>query len=193
MAEKGKIYDQMPGESTPAFEAFCAYRNMGPERSLLKLSQTMHKTKSTLDDWSRINGWQRRIEAWNTDRDKVDRKARRQAIQKMADRHAGIAVKFQEKVLLRLKTLDVNTLAPSDLIRMFEVSAKVERESRRFGTHDMAEQTAAVADIAETIGVVADKADQKDLAIARTKRKGRLDLAEAIRGESLADIFSVDG
>lgn len=192
MADKRKIYDQQPGESTPAFEAFCAYRDLGPERSMVKLSDKLQKSKSTLEDWSRVNGWQTRIAAYNTAMDKVDRKKRRLAIQKMADRHSRIAAMFQEKVILRLQDLDVNTLSPSDLIRMFEVSAKVERESRRFGTHDVAENTAHIAEMAEAVGVPVPTEDADAVALARQKRRGRLDLADAIRGESLADILGAE-
>ncbi|RYF12884.1 MAG: hypothetical protein EOO40_00100 [Deltaproteobacteria bacterium] len=192
MADKRKLYDQQPGESTPAFEAFCAYRDLGPERSIAKASHKLQKSKSTLEDWARVNGWQTRIAAYNTAADRADRKVRRQAIQKMADRHSMIAAMFQEKVILRLHALDVNTLSPSDLIRMFEVSAKVERESRRFGTHDVAEATAQVAEMAEAVGVPVPKEDADAVALVRQKRRGRLDLADAIRGESLADILGTE-
>lgn len=192
MAEKRKLYDQQPGESAFAYEAFCAYRDMGRERSLSKLSDKLQKSKSVLEDWSRTNGWRTRIEAYNTAQDRLDRKKRRQAIQKMADRHSSIAAMFQEKVINRLKTLDVSTLSPADLIRMFEVSAKVERESRRFGTHDVAEATVNIADMAQAVGVPVPQADAQALDVARDKKKSRLDLADAIRGESLADILGAD-
>lgn len=183
MRERPKLWEQQPGESSRAFEAFCAYRDLGEQRSLAKAADKLQKSRSMVEDWSRINGWTTRVAAYNTHQDRQHRKARRAEIMKMAERHAQIAALFQAKVIQGIQKLDANALQPADLIRFFEVSARVERESRRFGTHDVAQAAQDIEQLAEVVGVAPAQP-------APGKKADKLNLADAIRGDSLSAIWS---
>ena len=80
------LWEQQPGESAKAFEAFAAYRDMGAERSLRKLTQQLHKNLTTIRDWSVKWNWQERVRAYDRE---LDRQAREQAVRsvrQMTDR-----------------------------------------------------------------------------------------------------------
>ena len=43
-----KPWERQKGESEKAYEAFAAYRDMGPERSITKVSQSLNKTRTLI-------------------------------------------------------------------------------------------------------------------------------------------------
>jgi hypothetical protein len=192
MRDDNKVWEQQRGESQPAYDAFCRYRDLGDARSLKSVANTIGKSHSLVEDWNRVNNWQARVRAYNTHLDRVDRKERRADMLKMARRHAQIAAMFQEKVIKRLRALDPAGLEPSDLIRFFDISAKVERESRRFGTHDIAAASDKIGELAMEAGVGLTPNEAKAVSRAR-KGAAKLNLADAIRGETLAEIWEDDG
>jgi hypothetical protein len=63
------IYDRLPGETPKAFEAFCAYRDLGPTRSLQKAADGLDKSMKLLGRWSSQHNWQERVAAWDGDQD----------------------------------------------------------------------------------------------------------------------------
>ncbi|MBC7340903.1 MAG: hypothetical protein H5U02_00355 [Clostridia bacterium] len=125
-----ELWERQKGESRKAYQAFCAYRDMGPARSLAKVSQQLRKSKVLLQRWSVRWSWVARAEAWDDELDRRAREAQEQARLEMVDRHARAAVAFQQRVLERLAELDPSELSPGDLVKWFDVAVKVERLSR---------------------------------------------------------------
>ena len=67
---KPKPYDRQPSETDKSWAAFCAYRDMGRERSLEKLKQNRAKTGgsntySTLTNWSSKYAWVKRCSVFD--------------------------------------------------------------------------------------------------------------------------------
>jgi hypothetical protein len=122
-----ELWEKQRGESRQAFQAFAIYRDMGPERSYAKTAQRLGKSKKLMDDWGRKWSWQVRVEAWDQELDQKARDEQIRALADMNDRHAKQARLFQSKALQRLNMLQIDELSPSDLIKFFEVAAKVER------------------------------------------------------------------
>src|SRR4051794_14613864 len=52
-----KPYERQPGEPSVAFGAFVVYRDLGPERSLQKVSQKYAKGIPILKRWSALHRW----------------------------------------------------------------------------------------------------------------------------------------
>lgn len=125
-----KPWERQRGESQKAFEAFTVYRDMGAERSLMKVVQKLNKSLQLLGRWSSKWNWVERVRLYDAELDRQYRLEQEEERRKMAERHAKQAMMFQNKILERLRTIDPNRLSPSDLIKWFDVAVKVERLSR---------------------------------------------------------------
>lgn len=65
--------NRIDGEGQKAFEAFCAYRDLGPTRSLARVAQELAKSRTIVARWSAEYAWVERAAAWD---DYADRQAR---------------------------------------------------------------------------------------------------------------------
>lgn len=153
-------WEQQPGESAKAFEAFAIYRDMGVERSLRKLTQQLHKNLTTIRDWSVKWNWQERVRAYDRD---LDRQAHAQAVREvrsMTNRHIRIAMQLQAKALQALEQLDVTTLSPKMQLAFLAKATEIERMNRlsAAGMDDSGQQR----DSAEGIEVVIEGEDDAD-------------------------------
>jgi hypothetical protein len=125
-------WEQQPGESSRAFGAFCAYRDLGPRRSLRAAAQAFYGRAAAalerqLDKWSRAFGWVERAGAWDRHLDAEARRAQEQARRDMAERQAREARALQAKAVERLRTLRPEELGPADVLRFFVEATKLER------------------------------------------------------------------
>jgi len=127
-----ELWERQPGESTKAYAAFCAYRDLGPERSIEKAGQMLDKPRSKkwLGEWSSKYHWVERARAYDDYIEMKKRVEHEQAILEMAERQARIAMAFQEKIIERLQSIDPAELTPTELARWFDVAAKIERLNR---------------------------------------------------------------
>lgn len=128
--EPEALWEQQPGESAKAFEAFAAYRDMGAERSLRKLTQQLHKNLTTIRDWSVKWNWQERVRAYDRE---LDRQAREQAVRsvrQMTDRHIRIAMQLQAKAVRALENLDEAQLTPKMMLAFLTKATELERMNR---------------------------------------------------------------
>lgn len=123
-------WERLPNEGTRAYEAFCAYRNLdASERSLRKVAAMLGKSETLIGRWSSTHGWVNRVAAWDVEQDRlwrIDLAARRR---KIIDRQLRTAATATQKVAEGLLKLDGETLTPSELTRLFEVAARIEREA----------------------------------------------------------------
>lgn len=123
-------YDIQPGESATAYEAFAVYRDMGAERSLERVSQTLPKNLPTLKDWSKRHHWVERARSF-------DEETARRATTKSLDDHATVRARqarharvFQAKAVQRMKKVSADgddKLTPAEAIQAFKVGAQEER------------------------------------------------------------------
>src|SRR5262249_30887465 len=120
------------GESARAFGAFCAYRDLGPRRSLRAAAEAFYRRSSAavlrqLQTWSGALGWVERAAAWDRHLDAQARHAQEKARRAMAERHSQEARGLQAKALERLRALRPEELGPADVLRYFVEAAKLER------------------------------------------------------------------
>lgn len=132
-------WDRQPGEGPQAFRAFAAYRDSGAggaKRSLQKTAESLTKSNGepysvgTLKEWSRKWGWQARVDAWDDEQDREVQRELVKGIASMRKNHVGIAKAMLSKSLQALQRIPVDELAPSDIARLVDVAAKLERISR---------------------------------------------------------------
>ena len=123
-------WEQQPGESAKAFEAFAIYRDMGVERSVRKVTQRLNKSLTLIGKWSSAYNWPERARAYDRD---LDRQAHAQAVREvrsMTNRHIRIAMQLQAKALQALEQLDVTTLSPKMQLAFLAKATEIERMNR---------------------------------------------------------------
>lgn len=123
-------WEQQPGESAKAFEAFAIYRDMGVERSVRKVTQRLNKSLTLIGKWSSRYNWPERARAYDRD---LDRQAHAQAVRdvrSMTNRHIRIAMQLQAKALEALEQLNVATLSPKMQLAFLAKATEIERMNR---------------------------------------------------------------
>lgn len=123
-------WEQQPGESSKAFEAFATYRNLGPERSIQKTSQKLSKNMTTLKGWSRKWSWVERSRAYDREMDKQAHAQAVREVRQMTNRHIRIAMNLQAKALRALETMDEEQLTPKMTLAFLKEATKLERMNR---------------------------------------------------------------
>lgn len=123
-------WEQQEGETSRAYEAFCVYRDLGPNRSISKTGKKLGKNLTTIGEWSSANDWVKRCQAWDSEQDRIARQAQLDEIVKMRKRHAKIAETALEKVLKALASMDPEEMSNADITRMMDTASKLERISR---------------------------------------------------------------
>lgn len=122
-------WERQSGESPQAFEAFAAYRDLGPARSITKVVQQLGKSRPLLSRWSSQYAWVMRASAYDREQDRLFLADQQQARRDIARRHAKLAQAFLGKAVARLQGLDPRELTPSELLRYFQVAAEIERRA----------------------------------------------------------------
>ncbi|KAA1427864.1 hypothetical protein [Nocardioides antri] len=120
--------EQLPDETGKAYAAFRAYLEAGPGRSVVKVAAECNKSASLLHRWSSRHRWQARVEAWDAAMRRTYDEELREARRESARRHLRVAREALRKVEERLNGLDAADLSPSDLTRLWDVAAKIERD-----------------------------------------------------------------
>lgn len=86
LATDRPLYSRQPKETTPAWEAFVAYRDARTDRSLRKTAEQIGKSDALLFRWSSRWRWQDRVAAFDDHEDAVRRKAAEAELRKMGQR-----------------------------------------------------------------------------------------------------------
>lgn len=123
------------GETSQAYGAFCVYRDLGPRRSIAKACREHHPEPSAaklrqMETWSARFDWVERCAAWDDEQDRVRRESQLKHIRDMSERHANLAVLFQQKVLERLGTLDLEQMTPHAVATWLDTAVRIERQAR---------------------------------------------------------------
>lgn len=146
-----KPWERQKGESGKAYEAFAAYRDMGPERSITKVSQSLNKTRALIGRWSSQWNWTERARAYDNE---LEKEARAKAVKDrkaMTDRHIGIAMQLQKKALEALGSLSVEDMSPKDIKEYIKMATDLERLNRTLEEESSKGGDNAPTQLADTI------------------------------------------
>ena len=122
-------WERQKGETAKAFEAFAVYRDM-PHRSIRDVARQLGKSATLISRWSSLHGWQKRVAAWDAEQDRIAREAQINEIKKMRKRHADLANAMLVKATKALQRIPEDEIKATDVSRMVETAAKLERISR---------------------------------------------------------------
>ena len=131
----GEAWERQPKETSGAWAAFVAYRNLGGSRTLNRAATAIGKTRQHLETWSTRWAWVRRCEEWDREQDRVWHDEMRKARREMARRHAKQAEMLQAVALRTLRAkygdnlelVTAESLEASEILRYFVEAAKIER------------------------------------------------------------------
>ena len=123
-------WERQDDESPQAFEAFQIYRDLGAERSLLKVEQKLAKSHALISKWSTEKQWVERVRAWEREQDRQIRETLTKGRVSMLKNHTDIATAMLVKSVKALQKLPIEEMTPRDISTMVDVAAKLERISR---------------------------------------------------------------
>lgn len=133
MEEEREPWVRQKREGSKPYQAFDAYRRMGPKRSREKVAAEVGKSLSMVSKWSARWEWRLRALAW----DDFDAKERREseiaASKDMAERHASLSLMMQGKIAKRLQMMndrEVSEMSIGQIGQILESAVRVERLSR---------------------------------------------------------------
>lgn len=146
-----KPWERQKGESEKAYEAFAAYRDMGPERTVAAVVERLQKSRSLLDRWKERWDWKERARAYDNE---LEKEARAKAVKDrraMTERHIGIAMQLQKKALEALGSLSVEDMSPKDIKEYIKMATDLERLNRTLEEESQKASEGGPAQLADTI------------------------------------------
>jgi hypothetical protein len=129
-------WDRLPNERSKAYRFFCLYRDLGPTRTLEKLSHVKDSdlnrvaTRANLKVYSRKYQWVARARSYDDYRAEKERIDNERHILEMNRRQAEDGRFFQRIAVESLKELEPEELRPTDVDRIFNTGVKTERLAR---------------------------------------------------------------
>jgi hypothetical protein len=134
--ESSEPWEQQPGEPSRWYARFERFRLAGPSRSLLgainieRQQNGKRSTRSVPQAWAKAAQqwrWRERADAWDVHERRQARAAHAQQIEEMNRRHVQEARGLQSAGIGRLKSLDLEQMSPSEVLRFLVAAAKLER------------------------------------------------------------------
>jgi hypothetical protein len=122
-------WDRQIGEGPEAFEAFEAYLDAGPTRSIRPASAKLGKSRILLGRWSVTWCWDKRAKRYDSEQDRVRREQHRAKLDKMYDTQARIANAMASKLVDRIRTLNVEEITAKEIAVWFKVIVDVQRQA----------------------------------------------------------------
>ncbi|MGH8965906.1 MAG: hypothetical protein ACRDXB_11340 [Actinomycetes bacterium] len=116
-------WERRDGETTPAFEAFRTYRDLGAGRSIRTVREALGKSSQLLERWSSTHDWVARVRAFDAHRDA-------QHLDDTAEQEAELLSRLLDSAeLMRHKAHQVlanaDDISPALAVRMLEAAAKI--------------------------------------------------------------------
>jgi hypothetical protein len=133
------LWDQQPKESSRAFAAFIAYRDMGLRRSCHAVAQQLKLNPSSALELSKRHHWQERVRAWDQHVDQETQKEQIEAVKIMKKRQIALALKAQKAAQKGLRRFIAQfnddrvspyATKPDGLSKLMEAGCRIERLNR---------------------------------------------------------------
>ena len=111
-------WERQPKETDKSWEAFVKYRDMGAERSHVRLEQVLGKNKNYLAVWSKRNDWVERCAAYDNHVDQLALKEIEREYIRSAKMRAKSAMMTYGRGTERLGRISGKKLSASDALKM---------------------------------------------------------------------------
>jgi len=130
-AERADSWERMRGETNPAWNAFCAYRDFGAERSIKKVLELSGIPASRYGIWCAWSGryqWVKRAGDYDVYVDKLRRAEREKRFAERENVYREITEKVLAIVSKRLASFDPEELSQSSVMEWIRSSIEIEKE-----------------------------------------------------------------
>jgi hypothetical protein len=129
-------WERLSGESGLAYAAFCAFRDLGPERNIRKAAETAEKDKGRQQDrryrtwrnWCSQFRWRERAADYDRYREKLKQAELRKTIEAQGEQHRAVTRKMLEKVEKKLDLMDPADLTQNTVTEWVETAIRADRE-----------------------------------------------------------------
>ena len=129
-----------PNETAKAYAAFRYYRDLGEQRSLVKVGQKWGEIRTLIERWSHEHAWVIRARLWDEHQDRITVAVNTDAIQTMRLEQANcgrtIQVAALETLDVRMKRwrdpgrVDEPPFSPFEAARLIQIGSALERTAR---------------------------------------------------------------
>ena len=123
---------RQPGETNPAYNAFCMYRDYGGDRSISKVLKTngFPENRSSLwRAWSSRYQWNKRAGDYDNHLDKIRREEREKDLREREKKHLEISRKMLDIVEKRLDKFDPDELSQNVITDWVKNGIGIDRET----------------------------------------------------------------
>lgn len=133
-----EIWTRRAGETSKAYEAFCAYRQMPPsKRSMRRLAEDTGRSNASIFDWASTWTWTGRVAAWDDYCDAVERQAQVEKLKEIGANRVDLALEFARAIRQKMvgdeeaniTALDIDKLTAKDIVSMTDALVKLDRLS----------------------------------------------------------------
>jgi len=133
-------WERLAGESSAAFAAFCAFRDVGPERNIRKAVESVEKDEAACAkryrvwrNWSTAFRWRERAAEYDGYTEKLKQAEMRKTIEAQGEMHRKVTGKMLAVVSKKLDLMDPAELSQGNLTEWVQTAIKAERESWQSG------------------------------------------------------------
>jgi hypothetical protein len=127
---------QLTGESGKAYTAFCAYRDVGPERSIRKSVETVEPDEGKRGKryrvwlgWSTRFHWRQRTADYDRYTEQLKQAELRKTIEAQGEQHRAVTGKMLAVVEKKLDLMDPADLTQGNVTEWVETAIRAEREA----------------------------------------------------------------
>jgi len=132
-------WERLPREMSPAYAAFCAYRDYGPERNIRKAVDSTEKDETkrakryrVCRNWATQFRWRERAADYDNYLEKLKQKELRKTIEAQGQVHREITGKMLKVVGKKLDTMNPEDLTQNNITEWAVAAIRAEREAGQF-------------------------------------------------------------
>ena len=129
-------WERIKGESTLAYAAFCAYRDLGAERNIRKAVDSVEvdegqrvKRYNVWRGWSMQFKWRERVKDYDRYVEKLKQAEMRKTIEAQGEQHRAVTGKMLEVVKKKLDGMNPEDLTQGAVVEWVQTAIKAEREA----------------------------------------------------------------
>ena len=129
-------WERLPGESGAAFAAFCAFRDLGLERTIRKAVESVEKDKATQNkkynvwrNWSNQFKWRERAADFDRNIERLKQTELRKTIEAQGEKHREVTGKMLDVVSKKLDGMNPAELSQNNVTEWVNTAIRAEREA----------------------------------------------------------------
>jgi hypothetical protein len=137
-------WERLPGESGLAYAAFCAFRDLGPERNIRKAAEGQFRKAEPHDakaetaiarkyrvwrNWAAQFRWRERAADYDSYTDKLKQAELRKTIEAQGEKHRAVTGKMLAVVEKKLDLMNPADLTQGTVTEWVETAIRAEREA----------------------------------------------------------------